>query len=280
MVTWLVNLYGSQEAFINEYQNMLGEKLVGGKPYNFAEEIKNLELLKVKFGDDNLQNCEIMRRDIKNSKSINNNIHQTYDKEFESMDIEVIKKKSNNVVPGPEKNFLKFDKLNAIFLSKGYWPINYDYDPFKMPPNLQAVFDQYSAKYSMTKFDRRLIWHHSLGWVDLDLEFDNGSFNFKCLPTHAIVISYFDEKYLNTTKNGTISLDFLANEMGMPANTVRQLMSFWVHRGVVQERKNTNTNVRKSISALGYFTTGEQQDLSNICYAPVSIYEGTQAEST
>lgn len=37
---------------------MLGEKLVGGKPYyNIDEEIKNLELLKAKFGDNYLQNC-------------------------------------------------------------------------------------------------------------------------------------------------------------------------------------------------------------------------------
>ncbi len=183
MVTWLVNLYGSQEAFINEYQNMLGEKLVGGKPYNIDEEIKNLELLKAKFGDNYLQNCQIIVKDIKDSRRINNNIHRTYDREFENMDIET-----------QRNNFLRFDRLNAIFLSKGYWPINYDYESFKMPPNLQAVFDQYSAKYSLTKAMRKLIWHHSLGWVDLELEFDNGSFNFKCLPTHAILISYFDEK--------------------------------------------------------------------------------------
>jgi len=193
MVTWLVNLYGSQEAFINEYQNMLGEKLVGGKPYNIDEEIKNLELLKARFGDNYLQNCQIILKDIKDSKRINNTIHKEYNKEFETMDIETLKKKNVS-----DKPFLTFDKLNAIFLSKGYWPINYDYESFKMPPNLQVVFDQYSAKYSLTKAMRKLIWHHSLGWVDLELEFDNGSFNFKCLPTHAILISYLDEKCINS----------------------------------------------------------------------------------
>ncbi len=30
----LVNLYGSQEAFINEYQNMLAEKLMSVRDYN------------------------------------------------------------------------------------------------------------------------------------------------------------------------------------------------------------------------------------------------------
>jgi anaphase-promoting complex subunit 2 len=39
LVTVLVNLYGSQEAFINEYQNMLAEKLMSAKDYNIDEEI-------------------------------------------------------------------------------------------------------------------------------------------------------------------------------------------------------------------------------------------------
>lgn len=93
-----------------------------------------------------------------------------------------------------DPNFLKFEKLNTIFLSKGYWPINYEYESFKIPPILSTIFDQYSTKYSLTKAMRRLIWHHSLGWVDLELEFENGKFNFKCLPTHAILVSYFDER--------------------------------------------------------------------------------------
>ncbi len=50
LATVLVNLYGSQEAFITEYQNMLAEKLMSAKSYNIEEEIKNIELLKMRFG--------------------------------------------------------------------------------------------------------------------------------------------------------------------------------------------------------------------------------------
>lgn len=34
LATVLVNLYGSQESFITEYQNMLAEKLMSAKSYN------------------------------------------------------------------------------------------------------------------------------------------------------------------------------------------------------------------------------------------------------
>jgi anaphase-promoting complex subunit 2 len=40
---------------------------------------------------------------------------------------------------------------------------------------------------------RKIQWHYNLGYVNLSLVFDNGSFKFKCLPIHAILISYFDD---------------------------------------------------------------------------------------
>ena len=70
LVTVLVNLYGSQEAFINEYQNMLAEKLMSAKDYNIDEEIKNIELLKIRFGEMALQTCNIIVKDVKDSKRL------------------------------------------------------------------------------------------------------------------------------------------------------------------------------------------------------------------
>jgi len=172
-------------------------------------------------------------------------------------------------------DFLNFKKLNAVFLSKSYWPINYDYESFRIPPHLQQVFDQYSQKYSATEAMRKLIWHHSLGSVDLALEFDNGEFNFKCLPTHAILIGYFDDRV--NPRQG-VALDFLANELSMPANTVRQLMSFWVHKGVVQEKKSSqNSGSNRNAAFADYFAV-DQPEASSIFYLPVQVYDGLQSD--
>ena len=70
LVTVLVNLYGSQEAFINEYQNMLAEKLMSAKDYNINDEIKNIELLKIRFGEMALQTCNIIVKDVKDSQRL------------------------------------------------------------------------------------------------------------------------------------------------------------------------------------------------------------------
>ena len=179
LVSVLVNLYGSQEAFINEYQVMLAEKLLGSKEFNLEEEIKNIELLKVRFGENNLQNCNIIVKDVKESKRIDQNLHANFDMATRSR--------------YPTEAF-GFEKLHAMFASKGYWPINYDcQETLKLPVVMQGVFDEYAVKFSKVKAMRRLQWHSQLGFVNLSLSFDNGEFEFKCLPIHAVLISYFDE---------------------------------------------------------------------------------------
>ncbi len=57
---------------------------------------------------------------------------------------------------------------------------------------------------------RKLIWHTNLGHVNLSLTFENGEFDFKCLPIHAQLISFFDESKYDL-KNGVMS-EFLAQE--------------------------------------------------------------------
>jgi anaphase-promoting complex subunit 2 len=174
LVTVLVNLYGSQEAFITEYQNMLAEKLMSAKDYNIDEEIKNLEQLKIRFGESALQTCNIIVKDVKDSRRTDNLIH----KEPKTVTTEL----------------LSPDNLHCLEVSKGYWPINYDSSSHGIPESLKPVFDDYATKFTKTKAMRKIQFHYNLGYVNLSLSFDNGEFTFKCLPIHAILISCFADK--------------------------------------------------------------------------------------
>lgn len=51
MMSVLVNLYGSQDQFLVEYQNMLALKILGQKDLNIDDETKNVELLKKRLGE-------------------------------------------------------------------------------------------------------------------------------------------------------------------------------------------------------------------------------------
>lgn len=96
LISVLANLYGSQEDFIKEYQVNLAMKFINNRNQNYEEEFKNIELLKQRFGENKLNTCEIILRDVKESKRINNLI-------------------SNNGLP---------INMSALIVSKEFWPIN------------------------------------------------------------------------------------------------------------------------------------------------------------
>ncbi len=60
ILSTLVNIYGSKELFVNEFRLMLADKLLNNMDFDTDKEIRNLELLKLRFGEASLHNCEIM----------------------------------------------------------------------------------------------------------------------------------------------------------------------------------------------------------------------------
>lgn len=52
---------------------------------------------------------------------------------------------------------------------------------------------------------RKITFHNNLGHVNLTLSFENGNFQFKCLPLQAILISALDETKMKDPKNGVSS---------------------------------------------------------------------------
>ena len=53
------------------YREMLGSKLLAKTNYESEWEIRTLELLKLRFGEGGLHSCEIMLKDIADSKRTN-----------------------------------------------------------------------------------------------------------------------------------------------------------------------------------------------------------------
>lgn len=82
--------------------------------------------------------------------------------------------------------------LHTITVSKGYWPINYEGHSFNLPKSFKGAFESYIDKFSKIKAMRKIQFHYDLGYVNIVLDFMNGSVPFKCLPVHAVIISYFD----------------------------------------------------------------------------------------
>ncbi|ELR20860.1 anaphasepromoting complex subunit 2 isoform 2, putative [Acanthamoeba castellanii str. Neff] len=76
-VSLLVQIYGSDDLFIQEFRTMLASRLLAITDYNTDKDYHNLELLKLRFGETRLHECEIMLQDMSESRRLNTNINKT-----------------------------------------------------------------------------------------------------------------------------------------------------------------------------------------------------------
>lgn len=70
----LVSIYGSTDLFVSEYRNLLADKILSNLEYDADNEVSTLELLKIRFGEESLHSCEVMLRDLEDSRRINNSV--------------------------------------------------------------------------------------------------------------------------------------------------------------------------------------------------------------
>ncbi|KAJ5214916.1 hypothetical protein N7468_010595 [Penicillium chermesinum] len=157
----LVSLFDSKETFVKELQTLLADRLLQ-KREHYDQEVSVLELLKVRFGDSALQACEVMLRDIYDSRRVDGVLH-------------------------------------AKILSRFFWPEIQDQE-FKIPDEIQSIQDRYSAGFEAIKQSRKLTWRNGLGQVTVELELEDRSFLEEVTTWQATVIHAFQSSDESTTK--------------------------------------------------------------------------------
>ena len=89
---------------------MLEERLLENPQMSYDTELKNLELMKLRFGDKHLLNCEVMLRDIKDSERINRAVQKQYKD-----------KMMKNQIDSHDQDLFEINKLYVKVVSSGYW---------------------------------------------------------------------------------------------------------------------------------------------------------------
>jgi anaphase-promoting complex subunit 2 len=232
ILSMLVGIYGSKELFVNEYRVMLADKLLANLAFDTDKEVHNLELLKLRFGELSMRQCEIMIKDIDDSKRINTNIHETIVEKKKRHKEDQQKKKRKKTQQPPEPAEVDEPVVDCAIVSHIFWPA-LQKEQFKNHPRIQSQLDEFSLEYAAFKNPRRLIWHQMLGTVQIELEVvdeDGGGSHmqeFTCSTLHATLISHFEDKQQWT-------LEDLANETGLSEDVVRKKMGYWINNRVVQ----------------------------------------------
>ncbi|CAB3385376.1 Hypothetical predicted protein [Cloeon dipterum] len=206
IISMLVSVYGSKELFVNEYRILLADRLLSQFNCNTDKEIRYLELLKRRFGDSQLHYCEVMLKDVQDSKRMNSHLHSCPDVTMCSKDF----------------------PCTAIILSAQFWP------PFKeenleVPPIVKEHLDDYTKAFEALKGNRTLSWKPHLGYVNLDIELKDRTLNLTVSPIHATIIWHFQEKPQWTIED-------LSQVMQISGTLLRRKISFWQSQGILREQ--------------------------------------------
>ena len=215
----LINIYGSKELFINEYRNMLAERLLSKVGYDVTREMHTLELLKIRFGEASLHKCEVMLKDLLDSKRINGNV---------------------KAPPAPgtpaardtaSSEVLQKSPLDATIVSALFWPPFANEAPdFKLPPEMKNMLDAYSKRYHHLKAPRQLMWRPTLGTVEVEIMRGDFELTLSVSTMEAAVLQHF-------TRKERWGQDDLAAEMGINRATLRRKAVVWINNGLLVEEK-------------------------------------------
>ncbi|KAJ3248476.1 Anaphase-promoting complex subunit 2 [Chytriomyces hyalinus] len=165
-------------------------------------------MLKKYFPEAKLHQCDVMLRDMADSKRINTNIHKT--------------------APPDQQPHITMKILSRLF-----WP-NFNYETNTLPACFKVFLDSFSGTFSQLKSMRTLRHLTSYGTVTLDLELEDRTLSFTVTPSQASVIGFFHE-------TGSWSLPQLETASGLNSGALEKILLFWIGKGVLRKENDMYT---------------------------------------
>lgn len=136
--------------------------------------------------------CEIMVKDVAESKRINKSVGAEILKQKQSTKPAAQRRSAGTAVAAPE-----LDVFDATIVSRQFWP-SFQGDDIELHPLVKARAEEFARQYAVVKCQRKLVWKTNLGTVQLELSVGQGaertSRNFSVSPTHATIIMYFGDR--------------------------------------------------------------------------------------
>ncbi|KAF3005098.1 hypothetical protein E8E13_009958 [Curvularia kusanoi] len=269
-VIWFLLTLWERDDFIIELKNILGDHLLRCQDPEYEREIRLLELIKMRLGDNNLQACEVMLRDVLDSKRINASIHAATSTSTPGPSFSTPEQQPRNPrtpagrhprtpqsrrttranpqpatsTPPAAPEATPAPTLNAQILSSFFWPSLRD-DAFRVPPSISTQQEHYSTSFSRIKGMRKLHWMNALGSSSITLHFTDRTESFPAVsPAQVSVIHAFqpqpDESSIaaKPARNGegiARNVTQLAEMLDMEPGLVRATAAFWIGQSVLRE---------------------------------------------
>ncbi|KAF9564194.1 hypothetical protein CPC08DRAFT_734567 [Agrocybe pediades] len=214
VISTLVSIYDSKDLFVKELQVLLAQRLLMVSKEG-TDRRRNVEILKIRFGEAALQVCEVMLKDMSDSKRI---------------DVHIQSQKSSVVHP--------------TIISRQFWP-SLESSDMVMPGQFKELQEQYDKEFRTFKPDKKLKWLPHLGTVSLELELEDRTIEVDVPPLEAAFIELFSEKK-------TLTLDELIVAVGsVDKSAAIKALSTWVDHGVLKEDPEYTFNLLERAEEAG-----------------------------
>ncbi|PKY03245.1 anaphase-promoting complex subunit ApcB [Aspergillus campestris IBT 28561] len=222
----LISLFESKEMFVKEMQNMLADRLLQ-KRADYDQEMSVLELLKLRFGDNALQACEVMLRDIFDSRRVDAVVRN---------DQGLARKQSAATPSTPAQGAKRpagrdIPDLHAKILSHFFWP-DIQEQEFHVPEDIVQLQQRYAAGFGSLKQSRKLTWLNGLGQVTVELDLEDRVFVNEVTTWQATVIYAFQSP---SGDSKSLTIEDLAAQLSMSPSLVRSACLFWVSKRILIE---------------------------------------------
>lgn len=217
----LINALGSQDIFIKEFQNIIAERLLS-KQDTFAQEVKVLDLLKKKFGEAALQNCDVMLKDIQDSARVDDAISKSMEATY-------------NETPGGTAVTLV--SYHTKILSRLFWP-TLEREHFLLPQPILEAQDRYADGFEYLKSSRKLTWLNNQGSARVRLELEDRTVDKECKTYEATVIYAFQSEDEGSSGPVQRTVDELYMTLQLDDDIIRAALGFWASQRVLRETES------------------------------------------
>ncbi|WVQ72144.1 hypothetical protein IAR50_001689 [Cryptococcus sp. DSM 104548] len=199
ILSTLTSIYPSTSSIIEALQAFLAARLLLLTDYDAVQEVRTIELLKLRFGEGALGGCDVMVKDVADSKRIDARVQG----ERESL-------------------------VHPMVLSKMFWP-DMPRSSLVLPPKMQQIHTAYERLYHSLNPAKHLAFLPSHGTVSLTISLSDRTLeNLSCTPLQAALMEFFEKK-------DVWEVDELSEHLGVGKVEVGRALGWWDEQGVVKE---------------------------------------------
>ena len=185
-------------------------------------------MLKMRLGEGTLQACEVMLRDVLDSRRVDTVIRS--DQELNLTD-------ESQQLP----------ELHTRILSHMFWPSLHS-ESFSIPSEIESLQFRYSTGFEKLKQTRKLTWLHALGQVIVEIDLEDRRIVEEVQTWQASVIYAFQTPNADPFNPVTKNVRELMQELSMSQSLVRNALTFWVGKLVLKEVSPSTFSVLETLS--------------------------------